>query len=172
MKRVVFICTGNTCRSPMAKGLMAMNLEKSYPELEGKIEILTAGLMAFPGDSASPKTIVVMDEIGIDLSDHRARSVTPQLLDEADYVFTMTRGHREQLRQIFGREEKIHTLYSYLGENGDVQDPFGRGERHYRECRDEIEGLIRRILPIIYLEIINKNEDTAWRNPKDNVENR
>lgn len=157
MKKLVFICTGNTCRSPMAKGIMDKLLREKSPSLRDQIEIETAGLMAFEGAPASDGAISVMAEVGVDLSLHEAQKVSQEMLDSADWVLTMTKGHRECLYGQYDQQREIYTLYEYVGEEKDVVDPFGGEVEIYRECRDELEGVIIRIIDMIKAEINHNN---------------
>ncbi|MDR6225502.1 low molecular weight protein arginine phosphatase [Desmospora profundinema] len=93
MKRFLFICTGNTCRSPMAEAL----LRKRAAERGLSLEVKSAGVSALPGGAASFPAVEVLKEKGIDHSDHRSQPVTAELLDWADVVLTMTRSHRQWL---------------------------------------------------------------------------
>lgn len=153
MKRLVFICTGNTCRSPMAQGLFIKHLEERNPELKGKVEVVTAGLSTISGESASPEAMAVMKEVGVDLSAHKTQTVTEEILSEADWILTMTRSHRDYLLRTYGKNEKLYSLYEFLGQDKDVQDPYGWGEETYRVCRDEIKQLVELLLTKLASEI-------------------
>ncbi len=144
MKKLVFICTGNTCRSPMAQGLFIKYLKERSSERS--YEVVTAGLNATPGERASPEALTVMEEVGIDLSAHRTQTVTEEILLEADLILTMTKGHRDYLKQMFGENENLYSLYECLGDEKDVKDPYGWGEDAYRACRDELEAAIKLLL--------------------------
>ncbi len=154
MKRLVFICSGNTCRSPMAKGLFMKHLEERNPELLDKIEVITAGTHPHPGDTASPGALEAMEEVGIDISDHQARPVTEEMLAEADLVLTMTKAHRDYLTRIYGENERIFSLYEFLGQDGDVLDPFGGDTDTYRACRDELWQLMEMLVDRLENELL------------------
>lgn len=73
-----------------------------------------------------------MEEVGIDISNHRAQPVTEEMLAAADLILTMTRAHRDYLTRIYGEDNRIHSLYEFLGQDGDVLDPYG--EIRYISC--------------------------------------
>lgn len=98
-KTVLFVCTGNTCRSPMAEALANDYLRKKNGD-SSCLRIVSAGLAALPGASASPQAREVMLEFNLDLSAHRARQLTPELLQEADLILTMTNGHKRYIQEI------------------------------------------------------------------------
>lgn len=126
----------------MAQGLFIKYLEDRKPELKGKIEVITAGTHPNSGEGASIGAMKVMQEIGVDLSDHKARRVDEEILADADWILTMTRGHRDYLSRVFGDNDKLFTLYEFLGQDKDVLDPYGGDVDTYRACRDELQQLM------------------------------
>ncbi|MGI6551222.1 MAG: low molecular weight protein arginine phosphatase [Syntrophomonadales bacterium] len=153
MKRLVFICSGNTCRSPMAKGLFVKHLEDRKPELIGEIEVMTAGTSPNSGEGASRGAMKAMEEVGVDLSDHKAQPVSEAVLAQADWILTMTRSHRDYLTRIYGKNDKLFTLYEFLGQDKDVLDPFGGDVAVYRACRNELQQLIEMLIEKLAGEI-------------------
>jgi protein-tyrosine-phosphatase len=142
-KKILFVCTGNTCRSAMAQALARRALEELFPDRED-IEFISAGLAALPGGGASPQAVSVLKERGIDLSSHRSRQITPGDIEEASLVLTMTVFHRDSLRRAVPEAaEKIYTLAEYAGSGGDIPDPFGLSEETYRIVAGELNALIR-----------------------------
>lgn len=141
---IVFICTGNTCRSPMAEGLLKDMAEKKGIELN----VTSAGIFAFDGQEVSRDAVHVMKEEGIDISQHRARIVHRELLESADLILTMSRSHkRELLRRYDFLNDKVYTLKEYVYQiEEDIEDPFGRGIEAYREAKEEIKEVLEDII--------------------------
>ena len=146
----LFVCTGNTCRSPMAEALfrriLANKLQCTEDELADRgFMAASAGLAAALGATASPETIEVLRQDGIDLRSHESQPLTGRLLDQADYVFTMTNMHRETILQ--ERPELADRVQLLSPEGSDIIDPIGRGMSVYQNCKAEIERSIEAILP-------------------------
>jgi protein-tyrosine-phosphatase/tRNA A37 threonylcarbamoyladenosine synthetase subunit TsaC/SUA5/YrdC len=143
---VVLVCTGNTCRSPMAEALLRNMLSKRFAAhfAEGQpapAVAVSAGLSAFPGGSASPEAIAVMKQRGLSLIHHQSRAVSDRLLMQADLVLTMTRSHRQAIVQRWPDLAKRTALLS--DNNGDVSDPFGGSESVYAACAEQIEDYLQ-----------------------------
>ena len=139
--KIVFICTGNTCRSPMADGIFKELLRgKDITDVESG----SAGLSAFPGMPATDNAVRAAAELGADISGHRASSVTQYLLDSADFFICMTHAHADTLLEYLPSEK-----VTVLGEG--VPDPYGGDLEDYRTCaltiKKELVKLINRIFP-------------------------
>lgn len=123
MKLILFVCTGNTCRSSMA-GALALRMLKEMGK-EKEVEIKTVGTAALQGAPASPKAVEIMDEEGIDLRDHRARLLTPDLVSQADLILTMTLVHKQQILQMHPEaSSKTFTLKEFASgkDTNELQD--------------------------------------------------
>ena len=151
---LIFVCTGNTCRSPLAealcKKLLAERLGCAVEELPRRgFIVLSAGLAAMMGGSAAKEAVDVARELGADLSQHVSRPLTAQLVAQADYVVTMTSGHLTALAdQVSGPGVSLRLL-SAAGD--DIADPIGWDQPVYRECAQQIlrhlEGLLAELQP-------------------------
>lgn len=132
MQEIVFICTGNTCRSPMAEGIMKAMVN------DERVKISSGGISAMTGDSAAENAVIALKEIGIDISGHRSRKfIKEKYSDDAVFV-TMGMGHTLALIQNDIDESNIITL--------NVPDPFGQDIKVYRKTRDALKSSIEEIL--------------------------
>lgn len=135
MKKILFVCTGNTCRSPMAEGI----LNKLAGERNLDVFAKSAGISAAEGSPASVNSVKACDEIGVDISGHRSTQLTNQMFYEADEVVPMTKTHQIIMQDAFKNREKILPAL-------DVPDPFGGDLEEYRLCRDRIKEKIEELL--------------------------
>lgn len=152
LQNILFVCSGNTCRSPMAEGLLRKELqlygEKSANNL---LEIRSAGIMAGSRLPASSEAVLVMAEQGVDLTRHQSQMLNQELLQWADLVLTMTANHRQHVISRYAiRPNQIYTLADFSGiEHMDVTDPFGLGIEAYRKSALQLQQLIKQLTPKI-----------------------
>jgi protein-tyrosine phosphatase len=147
---ILFVCTGNTCRSPLAealaKKLLSDRLGCSVGELPGRgFWVVSAGVAASAGSPAAAESIAVAEELGCDLGNHESRPVNPQLLAAADDVVAMTWSHAHALASRYPGIGPTPTLL--CGEE-DLDDPIGSGLGVYRECAQTILLHLEKFLPV------------------------
>lgn len=141
MSHILLVCTGNTCRSPLAEALLRTKLAERG--VDG-VEVSSAGTGAWDGAPASEGAYLVALEHGLDLSAHRARLLNKDVAASADVILTMARHHRARVEQL-GATGKAHLLGEYAGRTGpaaEVRDPFGGDLQGYRETFEELDGLL------------------------------
>jgi protein-tyrosine-phosphatase len=140
VRKVLLVCTGNICRSPLAAAL----LERALGERGATIQVSSAGTGAWDGAPASEGAYLVGLEQGLDLSGHRARLLTRDLVETSDLVLTMARHHRARVDEL-GGEGRVFVLGEYAGRGADaaeVSDPFGGDLEVYRRTCGELAELI------------------------------
>ncbi|RKY08569.1 MAG: threonylcarbamoyl-AMP synthase [Planctomycetota bacterium] len=146
--RILFVCAGNTCRSPMAAALckkkLCEKLNCTVDEIEARgYKIASAGLMGGAGIPASKEVVSICAREGIDLSKHRSRALASSEAEASDYIFAMTKSHREQILEICPAVAEKCLL---LDGNGEISDPIGAGVDVYEKCAQHIErALVERI---------------------------
>lgn len=139
--KIMFVCTGNTCRSPMAQAIFTDMAKDSGIAFT----VCSAGLHAQNGAPASENAVTACEETGLDLKHHRAKSVMDENLNTTDLFVVMTMTHAQALMELGVPKDKIYIL--------NVSDPFGGSLQVYRDCRDEIRDRL-----IVLLELIKRQE--------------
>lgn len=139
---ILFVCTGNTCRSPMAEGMLKAMAEDAKKD----VVTLSAGLFTAPGGRVSPQAIEAVKDVA-DISGHLSRPLNKALLDVADLVVGLAADHKKVLlRQFPEMSDKIVTLGEWAGTNEDVADPFGGTQEEYDACAAQIKELLTKAL--------------------------
>lgn len=142
--KVVFVCTGNTCRSPMAEGILKDLSKKANLN----IGVKSVGTHATSNSNAARFAIEAMKSIDIDISNHKSDQVNRELLDKTDLVLTMSNNHKKAIiLQYPFIKEKVFLLNEYaFGINKDIEDPFGGQLMYYEKARDEIYEAILEVI--------------------------
>lgn len=146
---ILFVCTGNTCRSPMAEGLfrhmLCERLGSDPDQLDDRgFIVASAGIAAGYGMPASPESAELLADRGIDIGMHASQPLTERLLNQTDFVYTMTRGHRNAI--LAQRPELADRVQVLAPDGSDVPDPIGGGMDEYRRCQHAIESHLEQVI--------------------------
>ena len=158
MKTLLFVCTGNTCRSPMAAALARKATGDS-----SEWQVVSAGINALNGQLVSPHSVSALRQMGIDISQHRAQMLTGRLVREADYIFGLTRGHVESIVSLYPEAaEKLFVLREFEENVSDldldIHDPIGGPLEGYLDCRDQIHHAVD-ATPVSYTHLTLPTSD-------------
>jgi protein-tyrosine phosphatase len=150
---ILFVCSGNTCRSPMAAALARQAIAEHYNTTvdklsEQNIQVASAGVYASLGSPATPEAVAAADELGADASTHRSQPVTAELIEDAEVIYCMTRMHREAILQVFPHVKDKVVL---LDEAGDIDDPIGGGSQVYLRAAERIRDAVGKRLEALPL---------------------
>jgi protein-tyrosine-phosphatase len=153
--KILFVCTGNTCRSPMAEALLI----KLLPPGLAHVVVQSAGVHADPGSPATERAIAAAAAVGLDLHSHRASPLTRERVLDADLVLGMERHHADAARSLAPeRSDRVHLLAEFGAAPGDtvegIHDPMGGSPEIYAECLRRIELHLTRILPHIEESVV------------------
>jgi len=141
---ILFVCTGNTCRSPMAEGF----LKKMWPEDKDKVKISSAGTSTLMGLKPTELAVKALRERGVDIFSHRSTPLNRNLVEKADLILVMSNFHKKMVSEISSiKEGKIFLLKEFAsGHKEEIPDPIGESLETYRQCAREIEREIRALI--------------------------
>jgi len=141
MRSVLFVCTANRCRSPMAEALFKQEVVRRSEA--GQWQIQSAGTWTEAGVPATQFSQVVMERRQIDLTQHRSQPVDGELLRAADVILVMTHNHRESLQAEFPEiAERVYLLSQLIDRQFDIEDPYGGSLDDYEACADDIQKIL------------------------------
>lgn len=144
--KIVFVCTGNTCRSPMAEAFLKDILVKKGENIKDYY-ITSAGISTMDGLDASTNSILALKEHYIDITNHKSKRLTFELIEDADLILTMGVGHKEAiLSRLPKLNDRVFTLKEFLNEKDlDILDPYGGNLGIYRNTANEIKCFIEKV---------------------------
>ncbi|MBE6365123.1 MAG: low molecular weight protein arginine phosphatase [Lentisphaerae bacterium] len=158
--QVLFICTGNTCRSPLA--------QYCFEQLSGgRFRSVSAGLYAFDGEAMSRNSLAVLEENGINAASFRSQSVTFDLVRSSTLILTMCDSHRRELLMRYPQAAEKCALLRHFSGGGDVPDPFGQSLAVYRETFAEIKSALEK-----WMEFFNNKFEDEPSEKKGKVNER
>ncbi len=153
--KVIFVCSGNICRSPMGEGLLKHAIEAtSQDDPVRKLEVCSAGTSTVDGLPPSAHSVTAMKDVGIDIEDYRSTALTQEMVDDAFAIFAMADSHIDTMRHYFKNlpERTFRVLDMSDMKRKLVFDPYGGDLAEYRECRDDIVTAISGILKYLQNE--------------------
>lgn len=148
MRKILFVCTGNSCRSVMAEGLLKQLLERRG---RTDVQVLSAGTHTLDGIGPTPETVETMLQEGVDVSGHLGKRVTPELIRIADAIFCMEQFHQQQILSMIPEAEgKVHLLKTFENRtplaDPNIPDPIGRPKQVYETCLASIKEAVARVM--------------------------
>lgn len=137
-EKIIFVCTGNTCRSPMAATI--------YRSLEtnSDIKVISRGLVVLFSEPSNPKAEVVLKSHNLELEGHVSKSLKQSDIDENTLILTMTEKQKMNVIETFKYTDNVYTIKEFVGETGDVTDPYGGTLLDYEECYVELARLVKK----------------------------
>jgi len=154
--KVIFLCTGNICRSPMGEALLKRAIDNDSDEKLKRLEVISAGTSTVDGMPASVNSVAALKRIDVDISKHRSTFLTQKLVDEAYAIFAMARSHIDILKHNYKNlPPRVMTVLEAENPSGnpDIADPYGGGIDDYLDVRDEVARAIPSIVEYLKNEL-------------------
>ncbi len=149
IKSILFVCTGNSCRSVMAEGLLKKYLSDKNDK---KIKVSSCGTLGFTGNPPTINTIDVLKAVGVDMTTHKSSALTKDLINASDLILAMEPIHKEEVLRLAPQADgKVYLLKEYVKKKGEredflIPDPIGRPLEVYERILSEIKGAVERLM--------------------------
>lgn len=148
--KIMFICTGNICRSAMAHKLFEKKLQDNNIT---DVTVYSSGIFAYNGDMATFDACDAMEEYGVDMSSHKATNTRNSNINEMDLILCATLSHKNSLINMYPElRDKIYTIKEYVGNSKDdldISDPWGYDISVYRRCASQIDTCLDKLISMI-----------------------
>ncbi len=136
--KLIFVCTGNTCRSPMAEAVYK-NLEKV-----SEMKVISRGLVVLFSEPINPKADIVLKKHDLELSNHASKGLKASDIEKNTIILTMTANQKKKVMELYPEAKDVFTIKEFAGEIGDVVDPYGGTLMDYEECYIELGRLVKK----------------------------
>jgi protein-tyrosine-phosphatase len=136
--KLIFVCTGNTCRSPMAEAIYK-NMERV-----SEMKVISRGLVVLFSEPMNPKALIVLNKHDLKTTSHVSKGLKPSDIDSDTLILTMTEKQKNKVLNEYPGAAGVYTIKDFAGESGDVVDPYGGSLIDYEECYSELARLVKK----------------------------